>query len=71
MALRVRDRPVWGLQYHPEALLTEHGHAVLANFLALARGRAPAGAAAQLPDPERPGRIAGQPAGAMPPTRRR
>src|SRR5690606_3612522 len=32
MALRVRDRPVWGVQFHPEAVLTEHGHALLANF---------------------------------------
>lgn len=55
MALRIRDRPVWGLQYHPEALLTEHGHAVLANFLALARGRPPLGTAAALPRGEAPG----------------
>lgn len=49
MALRDRDRPVWGVQYHPEALLTEHGHALLANFLALAAGRTPVGTAARLP----------------------
>lgn len=53
MALRVRDRPVWGVQYHPEALLTEHGHAVLANFLSLARGRPPRGIRAGLPASER------------------
>lgn len=52
MALRMRDRPVWGVQYHPEALLTEHGHAVLANFLTLARGGSPRGLAAELPGPE-------------------
>lgn len=52
MALRIRERPVWGVQYHPEALLTEHGHAVLANFLALARGRGPLGVLAALPPPE-------------------
>ncbi len=38
MALRHRERPVWGLQFHPEAVLTEHGHGLLANFLALGRG---------------------------------
>lgn len=53
MALRMRGRPVWGVQYHPEALLTEHGHAVLGNFLALARGRTPRGVGAVLPRPER------------------
>lgn len=52
MALRMRGRPVWGVQYHPEALLTEHGHGVLANFLALARDRDPHGLAATLPPPE-------------------
>jgi len=52
MALRMAERPVWGVQYHPEALLTEHGHAVLANFLALSRGREPRGCAATVPPPE-------------------
>lgn len=53
MALRVRRRPVWGVQYHPEALLTEHGHALLANFLSLARGTEPRGVRTELPAPER------------------
>lgn len=52
MALRLRERPVWGVQFHPEALLTEHGHALLANFLALARGHPPLGTAAPLPPAE-------------------
>lgn len=34
MALRHRSLPIWGVQFHPEAVLTEHGHALLANFLA-------------------------------------
>lgn len=43
MALRHRERPVWGVQFHPEAILTEHGHGLLANFLALGRGQRPPG----------------------------
>lgn len=43
MAVRHRDRPVWGVQFHPEAVLTEHGHGLLANFLALGRGARPPG----------------------------
>jgi anthranilate synthase/aminodeoxychorismate synthase-like glutamine amidotransferase len=33
MGLRHRSLPVEGVQFHPEALLTEHGHAMLQNFL--------------------------------------
>ena len=33
MGLRHRDLPLEGVQFHPEALLTEHGHAMLKNFL--------------------------------------
>ena len=32
MGLRHRTLPVEGVQFHPEALLTEHGHAMLKNF---------------------------------------
>ena len=34
MALRHRDLPIEGVQFHPEAVLTEHGHLLLANWLA-------------------------------------
>ncbi len=33
MGLRHRSLPVEGVQFHPEALLTEHGHRMLQNFI--------------------------------------
>ncbi len=38
MALRHRRYPVWGVQFHPEALLTVGGRELLTNFLALGGG---------------------------------
>ncbi|GAA5232222.1 aminodeoxychorismate/anthranilate synthase component II [Verticiella sediminum] len=35
MGLRHRTLPVYGVQFHPESILSEHGHALLKNFLAL------------------------------------
>jgi anthranilate synthase component II len=40
MGLRHAVHPTWGVQFHPESVLTEHGHAMLANFLAAVRGSA-------------------------------
>lgn len=34
MALQHQDYKVWGLQFHPESILTEHGKAMIANWLA-------------------------------------
>ncbi|WP_379550537.1 anthranilate synthase component II [Qipengyuania sp. DGS5-3] len=33
MGFRHRDLPIHGVQFHPESIATEHGHALLANFL--------------------------------------
>jgi anthranilate synthase component 2 len=39
MGLRHRSLPVEGVQFHPEAMLTEHGHKMLQNFLQGRGGR--------------------------------
>jgi anthranilate synthase component 2 len=36
MGFRHGDLPIHGVQFHPESIATEHGHALLANFLKLA-----------------------------------
>ena len=33
MGVRHRELPIQGVQFHPESILTEHGHAMLNNFL--------------------------------------
>jgi anthranilate synthase component II len=33
MGVRHRDLPIEGVQFHPESILSEHGHAMLKNFL--------------------------------------
>jgi anthranilate synthase component 2 len=36
MGFRHKTLPIHGVQFHPESIATEHGHALLANFLRLA-----------------------------------
>jgi anthranilate/para-aminobenzoate synthase component II len=45
MGLRHTAFPIFGVQFHPESIASEHGHKLLANFLALARGSNHAAAA--------------------------
>ena len=37
MALRHRQHPIFGVQFHPESIASEHGHKLLGNFLAIAK----------------------------------
>jgi anthranilate synthase component 2 len=36
MGVAHAERPVHGVQFHPESIASEHGHRLLANFLAIA-----------------------------------
>ena len=36
MGVRHRELPIHGVQFHPESIASEHGHALLRNFLAIA-----------------------------------
>jgi len=33
MALRHRELPIEGVQFHPESILTDYGHEMIGNFL--------------------------------------
>ncbi|HSS32125.1 MAG TPA: aminodeoxychorismate synthase component I [Solirubrobacterales bacterium] len=65
MGIEHRTRPMWGVQFHPESVATEHGRAIAENFYALAE-RHTGGPASQarrkiaVPSPARPGSVAGE-----------
>lgn len=35
MALQIKDKPIYGVQFHPESIMSEFGHEILDNFLKL------------------------------------
>lgn len=39
MAVRHRRRPIYGVQFHPESIASDHGHDLLQNFLDIARSK--------------------------------
>jgi len=42
MAIRHRELPLYGVQFHPESIVSEHGHAILRNFINMTSERAAA-----------------------------
>ncbi len=35
MALRIKDKDIYGIQFHPESIMSEYGHEMIDNFLKL------------------------------------
>ena len=35
MSLQIKDKPIYGVQFHPESIMSEYGHEILDNFLKL------------------------------------
>jgi anthranilate synthase component 2 len=35
MSLEIKDKPIYGVQFHPESIMSEYGHEMLGNFLSL------------------------------------
>lgn len=35
MALRIKDKEIYGVQFHPESIMSEYGHKIIGNFLDL------------------------------------
>jgi para-aminobenzoate synthetase len=65
MGIEHRARPMWGVQFHPESVATEHGRAIAKNFYQLAerhtgRPASQARHATMAPSPAGPGSTAGK-----------
>ncbi len=61
MGVEHTSRPIWGVQFHPESIATEHGRAIAENFYAMAgrhRGSRRPAMAPPSPSPENTGRRA-------------
>jgi len=35
MALKIKDKEIYGVQFHPESIMSEYGHEMIGNFLKL------------------------------------
>ena len=35
MALKIKDKEIYGVQFHPESIMSEYGHEIIGNFLKL------------------------------------
>ena len=35
MALRIKDTNIYGVQFHPESIMSQYGHQILSNFLTI------------------------------------
>ena len=35
MALKIKDKDIYGVQFHPESIMSEYGHKIIGNFLEL------------------------------------
>jgi anthranilate synthase component 2 len=35
MALKIKDKDIYGVQFHPESIMSEYGHEIIGNFLKL------------------------------------
>jgi para-aminobenzoate synthetase len=57
MGVRHPDRPLWGVQFHPESICTEYGRDILANFRDLALERTRATNGHRPAEPRRPYRV--------------
>ena len=42
MGVKHKHYPIWGVQFHPESILTESGRSILSNFLKLGKTSQPA-----------------------------